>query len=91
MVATSRFFYVTLFSDALRDIYEQNTHSDITVKLTKPLDLGSTSNWEVGVCEITCSSSPHMGDNPALIYCTLISPQFVGDSTVPCMRTYVFP
>jgi len=27
----------------------------------------------------------------ALIYCNLISPQFVGDSTVRSMRTYAFP
>jgi len=51
-------FYVTLLSNASRDIYEQNTHADFTVKLAHPLDLGSASNWDVGVCEISCSSSP---------------------------------
>ena len=34
---------------------------------------------------------PHPPDETlALIYCNLISPQFVGDSTVHSMRTYAF-
>jgi len=36
-------FYVTLLSNASRNIYEQNTHADITVKLAQAI-LGSTSN-----------------------------------------------
>ena len=83
-------FYVTLFSNALCDINEQNTHADVTVKLAQPVDLGSTFNWEVGLCEFSSSSSPPIDDSPALIYCNLISPQFVGYSTVRCMRTFVF-
>jgi len=79
-------FYVTLLSNALWDIYDQNTHADFTVKLAQPIDLGSTSKWEVGVCEISCSSSPE-GANPVLFYYNLISPQFLGDSTVRCIRT----
>jgi len=84
-------FYVTLLSNASRDIYEQNTHADYTVKLAQPIDLGSTSNWEVGVCEISCSLSPE-GSNPVLLYCNVISPQLLGDSTVRCIRTFqVYP
>ena len=80
-------FYVTLLSTASRDFYDLNTHADFTVKLVQPIDLGSTSKWEVGVCEISCSSSPE-GANPVLLYCNLISPQFVRDSTVRCIRTF---
>jgi len=80
--------YVTLLSNASRDIYEQNTYEDFTVNLAQPIDLGSTSNWEVGVCEISCSSSPE-GASPALLYCNVISPQLLGDSTVRCLRTFL--
>ena len=76
---------MTIFSNASRDIYDQNTHADFTVKLA--IDLGSTSNWEVGVCEISCCSSPE-GPSPVLLYCNLISTQFLGDSTVRCLRTF---
>jgi len=55
-MATQNRFYVTLFSNALRDTYEQNTHADFTVKLAQPVDLSSTSSWVVGLYEISCSS-----------------------------------
>jgi hypothetical protein len=87
MASTQKHFYVTLFSTASRDIYDQNTHADFTVKLAQPVDLGTTADWEVGVCEISCSTS-QLVDTHALKYCNLIAPQFVGDSTVRCMRTF---
>jgi len=91
-MATTSHFYVTLFSNANRDIYEQNTHGNFTAKLGQSIHLGSTSNWDVDVCGVSCSSSPHMGeDDTAVIYCNLISPQFVGDRTVRSMRTFLFP
>jgi len=46
-------FYVTRFSNASRDIYEQNTHADFTVKIAQHADLGSTFIWELEVCEIS--------------------------------------
>jgi len=61
-MATTSHFYVTLFSNASRDIYERNTHADFTGNLARHDDLGSTTPWEVGVGEISCSSSPHMGE-----------------------------
>jgi len=79
-------FYVTLLGNASRDIYEQNTHADFTVKLAQPIDLGTTSKWEVGVSELPCS--PIEGASPVLLYCNLITPQFLGDSTVRCIRTF---
>jgi hypothetical protein len=88
MTSTENHFHVTLFSSASRDIYDQKAHADFTVKLAQPVDLGTMSKWEVGFCEISCSTS-HLVDVPALIYCNLITPQFVGDSTVRCMRTFI--
>ena len=90
VAASSNHFYVTVFSKAWRDAYEQNTHADFTVKLAQLVDLSTTSNWEVGVCESSCSA-PHTGENPTLIYSNLISPHFVGYSIVRFMRTFVFP
>jgi len=55
-MATGSHFYVILFSNASRDIYEQNTRAYFKVKLSQPVDLGSTTTWEVGLCEISCSS-----------------------------------
>jgi len=81
-------FYVTLLSNASREIYDLNTHADFTVKLAQPIDLGTTSKWEVGVCEISCSSSPE-GASPVLLCFNVISPQFLGDSTVRCIRTFL--
>ena len=57
-MTTTSHFTVTLFSNASRDIYEQYTYADFTVKLAQPVDLVSTSSWEVGLCENWCSSHP---------------------------------
>jgi len=81
-------FYVTLLSNASREIYDLNTHADFMVKLAQPIDLDMTSKWEVGVCEISCSSSPE-GASAVLLYCNLITPQFLGDSTVRFIRTFL--
>ena len=89
MATSLNHFYVTLFSSASRDIYEQNTHADFTMKLAQLVHLISTSNWELGVCEMSCAS-PYIEETPALIYCNLLSLQFVGDSTFRCTRTFVF-
>jgi len=92
-MTTQSQFYVTLFRNAWRDIYEQDTHADFTVKLAQPVDLVSTSNWEEWLCEISCSSPPPPmeEETTARIYCNLISPQFLGDSTVRSMRSFDFP
>ena len=90
-MATRSHFYVTLFSKASRHIYEQNTHADFMVKLAQPMDLCSNSNWEAGLCEISFSSPPMEKEKFAPICCNMISPQFVCDSIVPTVRSYVFP
>ena len=80
-------FYVTLFSNASRDIYEQNTYADFIVNLAQFIHLGFTSNFEVGFCEFPCSSSPERV-NPVLLYPNMIFPQCMDDSTVHSIRTF---
>ena len=41
-------FYVTLLSNASREIYDLNTHADFMVKLAQPIYLDTTSKWEGG-------------------------------------------
>jgi len=79
-MATESHIKATLFSNASPDRYE----------LIQAVDLSLTLNWVVCLCEISCFSPP-MGkeETTALMYFNLISPQFVGDSTVRCMRTFV--
>jgi len=89
-MATQSHFYFTLLSNALREIYEQNTHADFAVKQAQPVDLGSTSNWKARFCEVPCSSLP-IDDSLTIIYCNLTTPYFLGDTTVRSNRTFVFP
>ena len=93
-------FYVTLFSNASRKIYgKDNKLSAFTVKLAQPIDLGSHKNWEVGVCEISCPPPvvgtglplTTIGETHSLVYCNVISPQFIGDDLVRCLRSFIFP
>ena len=47
-------FYVTLFSKASIDLYPDNTRAVFTTHLAQLIDLGtSSSEWEVGLCEIS--------------------------------------
>jgi len=57
-------FYITLLSNASREIYDLNTHADFTVKLAQPIDLGSTSKSEVGFCEFRVLHLPK-GQTPS--------------------------
>jgi hypothetical protein len=97
VTSSNNSFYVTLFSNASREIYENNTHADFTVKISRPIEIGTSLNWEEGVCGVSCSSPTPASlitvdvmpcADHAMIYCNLISPQFVADSTVSCMRTF---
>jgi len=93
MTSSTNSFYVTLFSNASREIYENNNHAYFTVKLLRPIDLGTSPIWEVGVFEVSCSSPASLKILDvcavnAMIYCNLNSPQFVGESTVRCLRTF---
>jgi len=92
---SSNSFYVTLFSNASREIYVNNTPADFTVKLSRHVDLRNSPNWKVGFCKVPCSSPLPESLNTihvtpcaehAITYCILASPQYVCDSTLPCMR-----
>ena len=69
-----------------------------TVQLAPALDLG-TDRCEVAICEFSCpppsvgNIKPHVveGDKNALIYCDLITPQFVSQLKVRCLRTFIHP
>jgi len=96
MASYSR-LYVTLFGNFSWDIYENNTNADFMVKLLRPIDLQKSSNWDVCECEISYSSPLLEAINAlditpcsvhVLIYCNLISPLYVRDSTVLCYRTF---
>jgi len=65
-------FYVTLFSDVSRDIFDENTYAHFTVKLAQPVNLISNSNQEVGLRQILCSW-PHIEETTGLIYFDPIS------------------
>ena len=92
-------FYVTLLSNASSNIYPENTLTSFTVHLARPIDLGSTHKWEVGICEFTCQPQyvgtfkplRVIGDTNALIYCDLISQQFFGNKYIRCLRTFITP
>ena len=99
MTGLPNHFYITLFSSASRKIYTQNKLYAFTVKLVRLIGLDPKENWEVGICEISCSP-PNVGnlrpllvvgETSVLICCNLISPQFVGDQTARCLRTFIFP
>jgi len=96
MTSSTNSFYVTLFSNSSREIYE-NTHADFTVKLSRPINMRTSPNWEVGVCEVSYSTPPPASLNTvdvtpyadhAMICCNIIAPQFVADSNVRCLRTF---
>jgi hypothetical protein len=80
-------FYITLFRNASQKVYPSNTLSDFKIQLAQPTDLGSSDDWEVGLCEFSCpppatgriKTVAVIGDTNALIYCDLITPQFVGN------------
>jgi len=89
---------VTLFSKASTGLYPNNTIARFTTELAQPIELGSSYRWEVGVCEFTYPPNnvgtfkPTLivGDTTGLIYCDLISPQYVGSVVVRCLRTFIY-
>jgi len=93
-------FCITLFSNASQKLYPKNTLSEYTIQLVRRIDLGSTDNWEVGLCEFSCPPPLRsgnikpidvIGENNVMVYCDLITPQFVGDDYVRCLRTFIHP
>ena len=93
-------FYVTLFSNASIDLYPDNTRAVFTTHLAHPIDLGkSSSEWEVGQCEISYggpSNEPvkpntHVDKTMVFVYWDLVAPQFVADQNLRTLRIIHYP
>jgi hypothetical protein len=88
-------FYITLFSNASQKTKPGNTLPEFTIQLAQRTDLGSTDSWEVGLCEFSCPPSVTrtvdvIGTTNALVYCDLITQQFVGSQYSRCLRTFIY-
>ena len=94
-------FYVTLFSDSSKEIFPDNSLTVFTIQLAQPIDLGQSSNWEVGLTEISYRAPNRqilqgsvvdvISSINVLIYCDLITPQFVETENVRVLRTILCP
>jgi hypothetical protein len=92
-------FYITLFSNSSQNTYPANKLSEFTIKLAQPIDLGSTDDWEVGLCGFSCpppfpdKAQPYelVGQTNALVYCDLNTQLVVGNDYVRCLRTFIHP
>ena len=93
-------FYVTLFSNASIDLYPDNTRAVFTTHLAHPIDLGtSSSEWEVGLCEISYGGPSNEPVRPntqvdktmVFVYCDLVTPQFVADQNLRKLRIIQYP
>jgi len=49
-------FYVTLFSNASTNLYPNNTIDTFTAELALTIELGSSDNWEMAVCDFAYPS-----------------------------------
>ena len=81
-------FYVTIFSNASRNLYPDNTIGAFTVELAGPIHMDPHANWEVGLCEFRCPGA--IDKSMGLMNCDLISPHFEASSLVRCLPTYVY-
>ena len=97
--AFSKYFYVTLFGKSSSKFYKDNKLSAFTINLAQPIELNYAEKWEVGICEVTCPP-PLVGtgvpmttvrNTHVLIYCNVISAQFVSNGIVCFLRTFIFP
>ena len=96
MGSNSDSFYVTLFSNSSTKVIPDNTIASFIVQLAHEIDL-RTDRWEVAICEFSCpppcvgNIKLHvvLGDTNALIYCDLITPRFVNQLNVRCLRTFI--
>ena len=93
-------FYVTLFSNASIDLYPNNTRAVFTTHLAHPIDPGtSSSEWEVGLCEISYGGpsnelvkpNTHVDKTMVFVYCELVAPQFVAGQNLRTLRIIHYP
>jgi len=93
-------FYVTLFSNASKEVFPDNTLTAFTIHLAQPIDLGQ-SDWEVGLAELSYKAPNRqimrgklidvISSVNVLVYCDLITPQMVGTESVRLLRTIICP
>jgi len=93
-------FYVTLFSNASKDVFPDNTLTGLLIHLAQPIDLGS-SDWEVGLAEFSYKAPNRQIKQGTvidviisvnvLVYCDLITPQIVWTENVRLLRTIFCP
>ena len=92
-------FYRALLINTSKNLYPDNTIAVITAELGRPVVIVYSDNWEVEVCEIsfppnsvgTFNTTKLVGDTTGLIFCDLISPQYVGRALVRCRRMLIYP
>jgi len=79
--------------------YPANTLANFTIQLAQPIDLGLQTigrwgNANLAILHlIPTQKQPYelAGETNALIYCDLITQQFVGSDYVRCLRTFIHP
>jgi len=90
---------VTFLSNTSKSLYPDNTIATFTAELARPVELGYSDNWEVGICEFsyppysvgTFKHTTVVGDTTGLIYCDLVPPHYVGRALVRCKGTFIYP
>jgi hypothetical protein len=66
-----------------------NTLAEFTIQYSQRIDLISTDSWEVGLCEFSCPPVDVIVTTNALVYCDLITLQFVCCQYDRCLRTFI--
>jgi len=94
-------FYVALFSKASNEIFTLNSQTSFPNRLALPVDLGSSSDWEFGLCEISYKPPQRLivqgalidqiGDVNILVYCDLVTLKLVGSELGSVLRTFITP
>ena len=94
-------FYVTQFINASKEVFPDNTLTAFMIHLAQPIDLGTSSDWEVGLTEISYKAPNRqimqgtavdvISSTNVLIYCDLNTPQFVSTDNVCLLRTIICP
>ena len=94
-------FYITLLSDSSKETYPLNSHTSFTNTVALPLDLGLSSDWVVGLAEISYKPPERMivrgglvdtiGTENVYVYCDLIEHQLVGSELRRVLRTIIAP
>jgi hypothetical protein len=84
-------FYITLLSDASRDLHPNNTIAFFRDRLPRPVELLQGA-WEVGVCQLSYSTPESETElQPIFMCCDVMGPQVVGDTLARYLSTVHYP